>query len=108
MTPLQVVTSPDNGFRPGGGAVHRIVPMRGVAALAAQRGDTIELATGAVVVDIYADSPTLARAAAATIVTINAADIPGAQLPGPLPDSGFAAKPLPIQQPPAMPAKLGP
>jgi hypothetical protein len=108
VTPLQVVTSPDNSFRPAGAVAHRIVPVRGVAALVAQGGDTIELATGGVVVDVYADSPTLAQAAAKTMVTINATDLPGAPLPAALPDTGFATKPLPSQQPPVMPARLGP
>jgi hypothetical protein len=108
VTPLQIVTSPDNSFRPGGTAPRRGVPVRGLRGLAAQGGDTIELATGGVVVDIYADSPTLARAAADTMVTINATGLPGAPLPQPLPDTGYAAKPLPFQQPPVVPARLAP
>jgi hypothetical protein len=108
VTPLQIVTSPDNSFRPGENAPHSVVTVRGLSGLAAKGGDTIELATGGVVVDIYANSPALARAAAQTMVTINAPDLPGAPLPGSLPDTGFAARPLPFQQPPVVPSRLGP
>jgi hypothetical protein len=108
VTPLQIVTSPDNSFLPGGAARYSTVRVRGVRGLTAQGGDTIELRTGAVVVDIYADSPSLARAAAGTMVRINAVDLPGAPLPRPSRDTGFAARPLPSQQPPFAPARLEP
>jgi hypothetical protein len=102
-TPLQIVTSPDNSFRPGGSTAQRRLSVRGVRGILAQRGKTIELSTGAVVVDIYADSPALARAAAETMVAINVDQVPGTPLPRPLPNSGFAQKPLRSQQPPAVP-----
>lgn len=103
VTPLQVVTSPDNGFRPGGSTPTRTVSLRGVPSRLAQGGKTIVVATGPVVVDIYADSPALARAAAETMVAINAVQLSGAPLPRAQPDTGFAQKPLPSQQPPVAP-----
>jgi hypothetical protein len=103
VTPLQIVTSPDNSFRPGGSTPTRIVPLRGEPSVVLQSGRTIEVPTGAVVVDVYADSPTLARAAAETMVTINAPEPPGTELPRPLPATDYAQKPLPSQQPPFVP-----
>jgi hypothetical protein len=103
VTPLEVVTSPDNSFRPGGATPQRRISVRGVASTAAQGGRTIEVSTGGVVVDVYADSPALARAAAAAMVSINAVQLPGTPLPRPLPDTGFAQKPLASQQPPLAP-----
>lgn len=109
ITPLEIVTSPDNSFRPGGSTPQRTLVVRGVPSIAAQASRTLVIPTGTVVVDIYADSATLARAAAQTMVTINAAQLPGTPLPRALPDTGFAGKPLPSQQPshpPAEPATL--
>ncbi len=103
VTPLEVVTSPDNSFLPGGEAPRRAVPIRGVRAVAARGGKTLTVATGGVVVDIYAERPELARAAAAAVVTIGTPDTPGAPLPKPLPNSGYAEKPLPSQLPTAAP-----
>ena len=103
VTPLEVVTSPDNSFRPGGSTPQRRISVRGVASTAEQGGRTIEVSTGGVVVDVYADSAALARAAAETMVSINAVELPGAPLPRPLPDTGFAQKPLVSQQPPVAP-----
>jgi hypothetical protein len=94
-----VVTSPDNSFVAAGSKQHRQESIRGVAGVVAQAGDTIELSTGGVVVGIYAESPRLARAAAETIVPINDVGMPGAPLPAPLPDTGFAKRPLPGQTP---------
>ncbi len=104
VTPLEVVTSPDNSFLPGGGAPQRQVPVRGVHGVSARGGRTLVVATGSVVVDIYANSPALARAAAAAVVAIGTPDTPGTPLPKPLPDTGFAERPLPSQQPAAAPA----
>ena len=63
VTPLQIVTSPDNSFRPGGSTPQRHISLRGVPSTVAQGGKAIVVPTGGVVVDIYANSPTLARAA---------------------------------------------
>jgi hypothetical protein len=96
---LRVVTSPDNSFIPLGSQPHRALRIRGVAGVAAQAEETIELPTAGVVVGIYADSAALARAAAETAVPINFAGAPGEVLPAALPDTGFAEQPLPGQTP---------
>jgi hypothetical protein len=103
VTPLEIVTSPDNSFRPGGSTPQRSISVRGVPSTLAQDGRTIEVSTGGVVVDLYADSAALARAASAAMVSINAVQLPGSRLPRPLPSTGFAQKPLPSQQPPVAP-----
>jgi hypothetical protein len=107
VTPLEVVTSPDNSFLPGGTLARRTIMVRGVRAFAMQGGRTIVLSTGPVVVDIYARSAALARAAAQAIVTINAPLAPGARLARALPATGFARKPLANQQPPVAPLVPG-
>ncbi len=96
---LRVVTSPDNSFVAGGSTPQRPARIRGVGAVVAQRGATIEIPTGGVIVGVYADSAPLAAAAAQTLVPINEAGAPGAPLPARLPDTGFAATPLPSQEP---------
>ncbi len=109
ITPLEIVTSPDNSFRPGGSTPQRAIVVRGVRSVAAQNGRTLVIPTGAVVVDIYADSAALAHAAAQTMVAINSPQLPGAPLPPARPVTGFAGKPLPSQQPspsPSEPATL--
>jgi hypothetical protein len=99
VPPLRVVTSPDNSFLPGGSAAQRITRVRGVTAVVARAGQTIEIPTAGVVVGIYAQTAGLADMAAATIVPINDVGAPGAQLPARLPDTGFAETPLPSQMP---------
>jgi len=99
VPPLRVVTSPDNSFVPGAATAQRTELVRGVQAVVAQRGATIEIPTAGVVVDVYAETPALARAAAATIAPINEVGAPGEALPPRLPDTGFASTPLPSQVP---------
>jgi hypothetical protein len=99
VTPLSIVTSPDNSFRPGGSTPTRIVRIRGVHGVLAQQGQTIELRTAGVLVEIYAARASLAMAAAETMVPINRIGAPGMRLPPPLPETGFAQKPLPTQAP---------
>jgi hypothetical protein len=99
VPPLRIVTSPDNGFLPGGSTPTRTLHIRGIEARAAQEGRTIIMPTGAVVVDIYASTARAAAAAARTIVPINRPGAPAAPLPPALPDSGFGAAPLPTQVP---------
>ena len=99
MPRLRVVTSPDNSFLPGGDAPRRATSVRGVAALVAQAGETIEIPTGGVVVGIYATDPHLADRAAQRIVPINSFAAPEAPLPARAPDTGFAEAPLPVQTP---------
>jgi hypothetical protein len=96
---LRVVSSPDNSFIPLGSQPHRTVQIRGVAGVAAQGGETIELPSAGVVIGIYANAPALARAAAETTVPINDTGAPATPLPSPLPDTGFAEQPLPGQTP---------
>ena len=102
---VRVVTSPDNGFLPVGSAPHWTARVRGVPAVVAQEGRTIEIPTAGVVVSIYAQHPRLADVAAQTIVPINAIGAPEAPLPSRLPDTGFGQRPLPGQIP-TVPAPL--
>jgi hypothetical protein len=99
VPPLQVVTSPDNSFLPGAPTTGPSARVRGAPAVIARGGRTVEIATGPVVVDIIARDPNVAAAAARAVVPINAAVWPGQTLPPRAPDSGFAAKPLPAQEP---------
>jgi hypothetical protein len=123
VTPLQIVTSPDNSFLPGGDAAQSTVLIRGIHGYSALGGKALALATGSVVVDLYADRPTLAHAAAEAMVRINAprngtagggqtrlsqADLPGAPLAPPLPNTGYGERPLPSQQPAIAPAGVEP
>jgi hypothetical protein len=104
VSPLRIVTSPDNSFLPGGSAPRAAKLLRGVPALLARGGRTTVIATGSVVVDIYATTAGLAGAAAQAVVPINVPGTPQGQLPPQLPDSGFGSRPLPSQTP----ASLGP
>ncbi len=109
ITPLEVVTSPDNSFLPGGSSAQQPIRLRGVSGVAAQNAKTLVIPTGAVVVDVYSDDAALARAAAQGMVAINSTELPGSRLPRALPDTGFGSKALPFQQParpPAEPATL--
>ena len=99
VRPVDVVTSPDNSFLPGGRTPRRSAVLRGVQAVLAQRGRTIAIPTGGVVVSVYADSAHLAAAAARTLVPINDVGQPGAPLPARRPDTGFGSTPLPSQVP---------
>jgi hypothetical protein len=99
VTPLRIVTSPDNGFVPAGSAPVRTVALRGARATVAAAGTVIEIPTGAVVVDIDADSAGLARSAAARLAPINAVGAPGEALPAALPNTGFGQTPLQSQKP---------
>jgi hypothetical protein len=99
VPPLRVVTSPDNSFLPGGSAPGARIRIRGVDARLAQAGTTIILATGGVVVDVYANSARIAAAAARTLVPINALGAPEAPLPAALANTGFGEMPLPSQVP---------
>lgn len=105
IPPLRVVTSPDNGFLPGGDTPAVGATIRGVGARVAEGGRAITIPTGGVVVDVYAKDPAGAAAAAATLVPINAPGSPGSTLPAALPDTGFGSTPLPSQTPnPVRPA----
>jgi hypothetical protein len=99
VAPLRVVSSPDNSFLPGGGAKTRAASIRSQPAILAQRGRTVIVATGAMVVDVYASSPSMAAAAAREMVPINQPGDPEAPLPARVPDTGFDRQPLPSQAP---------
>jgi hypothetical protein len=99
VPPLRVVTSPDNSFLPGGATPTIKTRIRGVGALLAQAGATIILASGGVVVDVYATNARAAAAAARTLVPINALGAPEARLPAARPNTGFGETPLPAQVP---------
>jgi hypothetical protein len=99
VPPLRVVTSPDNSFLPGGSTPGTRTFIRRASARVAQAQTTIMLATGGVVVDIYAVNASTAAAAARTIVPINAPGAPEAPLPAELPNTGFNDMPLPAQVP---------
>lgn len=99
VPPLRVVSSPDNSFLPVGAASRHAATVRSLPAAVAQGGRTIVLATGAVVVGIYAETPALAAGAARTMAPINEPGAPEAALPAALPDTGFDREPLPSQAP---------
>jgi hypothetical protein len=101
VPPLKIITSPDNSFVPGEDSLTARAPasLRGAAAFLAERGDAISIPTGGVVLDIYAHTPALARAAAVTAVPINYAGAPASPLPARSPDTGFGSRPLPSQIP---------
>ena len=96
---LRVVTSPDNGFLPGGSTPKRAITVRGARGIAAQAGRTLVIPAGRVVVDIYTDSPALARATAHTMVPINEILSPDDRLPARVPNTHFGEVPLPSQVP---------
>jgi hypothetical protein len=99
VPPVRIVTSPDNSFVAGGDAPQRDAQVRGVGAVVAEGGHTIEIPTAGVIVGVYAATPHLAAAAARTLVPINRVGAPGARLPARLPDTGFGSTPLPSQVP---------
>jgi hypothetical protein len=100
VTPLSIVTSPDNSFVPGGSVTSSRLALRGVRVVSSWRGTVLALATGGVVVSVYARTPALARAAAQTMIPFNRAVVPSTRLPGPAADTGFDRRPLPSQLPP--------
>jgi hypothetical protein len=100
VPPLRIVTSPDNSFLPLGSAPHTTVRLRGVEAVLARSGRTVVIATGGVVIGVYAArDPALARRAAETAVPIDAVGSPGSPLPTAQPDTGYGETPLPSQVP---------
>lgn len=103
VAPLVVVTSPDNGLHPVGFGPHTTLEVRGVQAMITEDRKTIEIATAGVVVDIYARHASLARAAAQRMVAINQGGLPGAPLPAPVANTGYASHPLEGQLPRTLP-----
>jgi hypothetical protein len=108
VTPVSIVTSPDNSFVPGGSAARSTVSLRGVSTSSAQGGSTLAIPTGNVVVSVLGLHPTLAREAAETMAPLNTTGLPLAPLPAALPDSGFDRTPLSIQVPAGVSVPRGP
>jgi hypothetical protein len=102
VSPVSIVTSPDNSFVPGGAGDRVTVDLRGVPAKLAERGATILIPTGGVVVSIYAPGAAEAREAAQTMVPINRLGVPDQKLPLPEPNTGYASAPLASQVPQAV------
>lgn len=105
VTPLSIVSSPDNSFVPGAATTAHAVRVRGVAATATQgnpvgaAGATLAIPTGGVVVSIYAERPLLARDAARMMAPVNEVGLPEMGLPRVAPDTGFDRVPLQSQVP---------
>jgi len=108
VTPVSIVTSPDNSFVPGANAVRPTVSLRGVRAHSAGGGSTLAIPTGDVVVSVFGRHPTLAREAAETMAPLNTTGLPQTPLPATLPDSGFGRVPLSIQVPAGVSVPRGP
>jgi hypothetical protein len=108
VTPLAIVTSPDNSFIPGGAAAAPAPAVRGAKVSSARGGDTLALTTGVVVVSVYADHPALAREALRMMAPINEVGGPLEELPAALPDTGFDKTPLPGQAPRGVSVPRGP
>jgi hypothetical protein len=102
VTPVSIVSSPDNGFIPGAGATTRSLPFRGATASLAQGGATLAIPTGGVVASVYARNPSLARTAATMMAPVNKVGLPRAPLPTAVPDTGFDRIPLPSEVPPGV------
>jgi hypothetical protein len=104
VTPVSVVSSPDNSFTPGPtpAPATRSLPLRGSSASVAQGDATLAIPTGGVMVSVYARNPELAREAAMTMAPVNEVGFPRAPLPAALPDTGFARIPLPSEVPPGV------
>jgi hypothetical protein len=96
---LRVVSSPDNSFLAIGTLAHTSTRVRGVPAVLAQGGRTIEIPTGEIIVSIHARTPAMAQAAAQTLAPINRIGAPEAPLPPRMPASAYASTPLPAQIP---------
>jgi hypothetical protein len=94
VTPVLVVTSPDNSFVPGGDARRPHTTVRGLRVVMAQGGRTLQIPTGPVIVNIYASSAALARQVAEEISPMNQPGSPAAPLPPPLPNTGYGQTPL--------------
>jgi hypothetical protein len=108
VTPISIVTSPDNSFIPGAAVATRAPALRDADVSSARGGSTLALATGPVVVSVYADRPALARQAVSTMAPVNEVGLPSAPLPVAVPDTGFDRVPLPGQVPAGVSVPRGP
>jgi hypothetical protein len=99
VTPLSIVTSPDNSFVPGGATSLRTVDVRGVSAIASQATRTLAIPTGGVVVSLYANRPSLTASAVRIMAPLNEFGLPLTTLPAATANTGVANVPLPSQVP---------
>jgi len=99
VTPVTIVSSPDNSFVPGATATTPKLSLRGATAKLAQGGATLAIPTGPIVVSVYAHDPELAHAAASMMAPLNEVGLPQTPLPAAVPDTGFDRVPLPGQVP---------
>jgi len=100
VTPLALVTSPDNSFLPGATLAGRTLRVRGAQTLSALGGGELAIRTGSVIVSVRAERPALARRAALLMTPVNKVGLPLQTLPTAVPDTGFDRLPLPSQLPP--------
>jgi len=103
VTPLSLVTSPDNSFVPGASDVGRVRMVRSAEALSTQGGRTLALRTGSVVVSVHAGQAGLALRAARLMAPLNKVGLPLQTLPAATPSTGFDRLPLPGQLPAGTP-----
>ncbi len=103
VTPITLITSPDNSFLPGAGEAGERTPIRGAEALSTETGRSLALRTGSVVVTVRAQTASLARRAALAMTPVNKVGLPFEPLPPAVPDTGFDRLPLPSQLPPGSP-----
>ncbi len=99
VTPISVVSSPDNSFIPGA-TTGRTVSVRRATVVSSQSGRTLAMATGSVVVGVHARDPTLANAAVTTMAPLNKVGLPLQPLPPAVPNTGFDRVPIPSELPP--------
>ncbi|HTA15925.1 MAG TPA: hypothetical protein VK781_13800 [Solirubrobacteraceae bacterium] len=102
VTPLSIVSSPDNSFVPGGLIPKRTLALRGVEARSVEGGTALSIPTGPVVVSVYGRKPSLAAAAAGTMAPVNEVGLPQAPLPAAEADTGFGDMPLASEVPPGV------
>ncbi len=91
--PLMIVTTPDNSFLPAHPPDTTRELIRGRNAAIASDGATVEIATGHVVIDVYANNAALARQATIAMSPINLPGDPIVTLPSPESDTGYERQP---------------
>lgn len=99
LTPLEIVSSPDNSFLPSAEVEAKPTRVRGVDALQRQGGRVLEMLTGPIAIDLRARSAYLARAAAQQMAPINELGQPAAALPAALPSTGYDRRVMEAQRP---------
>lgn len=102
VTPVAIVSSPDNSFLPGSNTRTQTLALRGATASSSQNGATLAIPTSGVVVSVHARNASLARRAAMMMVTLNDVGLPQEPLPAAVPDTGFNRIPLPSEVPPGV------